>query len=116
MAASSSVKFADNPPRPTLHELDAGNAEDREDDLGEVGTCGGQVGANLDFGEGLELRPNIDEGITDEGRLTVVVTFFGEVAGERVEIVRVALGPEGAGRSLGSRANVFDYRKILRHN
>jgi hypothetical protein len=46
----------------------------------------------------LASHANIDEGITDEGRSLVIVTFFGEASGERREIARVALDPEGAGR------------------
>jgi hypothetical protein len=46
----------------------------------------------------LASHANVDEGTTDQGRPLVVVTFFGEATGERVEIARIALGPEGAGR------------------
>jgi hypothetical protein len=46
----------------------------------------------------LASHANVDEGTTDEGQPVVVVTFIGNATGERVEIARVAVGPEGIGR------------------
>lgn len=50
----------------------------------------------------LASRADVDEGTTDEGRHLLVVTFFGEATGESVEIAKVALSPEAAGRLAGA--------------
>ena len=46
----------------------------------------------------LASHANVDDGTTDEGRPLVVVTFFGDAAGKRIEIARVGLDADGAGR------------------